>query len=111
LVTGESILAVFSSKFSIVAVFFVRSILPIGVVCSWQCRRQQITPGEQTDHGIFGNFVQIDVGSNDGSHGSGDRLSPEFSVGRSRVGRLLICGFGKIVCEAFRLEMNFSSDA
>jgi len=69
LVTGESILAVFSSKFSIVAVFFVRSILPIGVVCSWQCRRQQITPGEQTDHGIFGSFVQIDVGSNDGSHG------------------------------------------
>lgn len=31
--------------------------------------------------------MQIDVGSNDGSHGSGDRLSPEFSVAVFRLGR------------------------
>jgi len=49
-VTGSSVFSACSSKLLSVAQFLGRSILPIGVVCSWPCRRQQITPGEQTDH-------------------------------------------------------------
>jgi len=69
-----------------------------------------VITGEQTDLARFRSFLQINGGSGCGSHGSGDRLSPEFKVDVYQVGRLLICGFGKTVCEVFRLGLNLLSD-
>jgi len=51
------------------------------------------------------------VGSVFDGHGLVDRLSRDGCVAVFLVGRLLICGFGKIVCEAFHLGLNLSSDA
>jgi len=70
-----------------------------------------LRPREQADLARYRSFVRITVGSVFDGHGLGDRLSRDGCVDVSLVGRLLICGFGKIVCESFRLKLSFSSDA
>jgi len=62
------------------------------------------------DLAFLGNFVRRDCGF----RWRESRVLTAAShawVDVYQVGRLLICGFGKTVCEAFRLRLNLSSDA